>query len=194
MPQTPIVLASTSKYRQTLLSKLHLPFEAAKPNCDETPLVDESPQDLVCRLAEGKATSLANVYPEALIIGSDQVACFEGTILGKPGNRSNAIAQLMACSGRTVTFHTGLCLHNAAKNTSRTIREDFHVHFRALSQQQIERYVDQEQPFDCAGSFKSEGYGICLFERLEGRDPNSLIGLPLIALLELFAHEGVCLP
>jgi len=192
MPQ--LVLASTSPYRSALLDKLGIPFVADAPDADETRRPDEAPQALVCRLAEAKARAVAVRHPDALIIGSDQVACVGDEVLGKPGNRENAILQLTMAAGRSVTFFTGLCLYNSSSHRARVSLEPYRVHFRPLDRAQIERYIDHEQPFDCAGSFKSEGYGITLFSALEGRDPNALIGLPLILLIEMLAQEGVSLP
>jgi MAF protein len=143
------------------------------------------------RLAEAKARAVAGTYPQALIIGSDQVAVIDDDILGKPGDRERAIEQLTRASGKTVVFYTGLCLFNAATGRGRTICEPFRVCFRHLTSAQIAGYVDRERPFDCAGSFKSEGLGIALFERLDGDDPNALVGLPLIRLVGLLADTGV---
>ncbi|WP_078119633.1 Maf family protein [Thiosocius teredinicola] len=190
----PLVLASTSPFRRALLEKLTLPFTTDSPETDETRRNGESPPALVRRLADAKARAVADRHPDALIIGSDQVACVDGEILGKPGDRDNAIRQLSASSGKTVTFHTGLCLLNASSGRAQVEVEPFDVHFRDLTTSQIERYVDHERPFNCAGSFKSEGYGITLFSRLDGRDPNSLIGLPMILLIEMLGNEGVALP
>jgi MAF protein len=192
MPE--IVLASTSPYRRELLARLGLTFEAASPDCVETVLPGEAPDALVRRLSEAKARSIANRFPAALIIGSDQVASLDGEILGKPGGRDKAITQLRKASGRCVTFYTGLSLVDAAHQTALTVCEPFHVHFRSLTPEQIARYVDRERPFDCAGSFKSEGYGITLFARLEGEDPTALVGLPLIRLVQLLGEAGVALP
>ncbi len=189
-----LVLGSTSPFRKALLEKLGIPFCTDTPNTNEARQPGESPTDLVLRLAEAKAREVANRHPAAMIIGSDQVACVDGEILGKPGNRENAIAQLTAAAGKTVTFYTGLCLYNSANEQTQTGVEPFTVHFRNLTPGQIERYVDLEQPFNCAGSFKSEGFGITLFSALEGRDPNSLIGLPLILLVEMLADQGITLP
>ncbi|MDR9468764.1 Maf family protein [Marinospirillum sp.] len=186
-----LVLASSSPYRQQLLQKLQLPFTSASPDIDETPLGHESAPQLVERLACLKAQALAHRFPQALIIGSDQVCCHQGLILGKPGNREQAIQQLSQLQGQSVSFYTGLCLYNATSQQSQSLVDEFKVHFRALSPDQIRFYVDAEQPFDCAGSFKSEGLGITLFQRLEGDDPNSLIGLPLIRLTELLRQAGV---
>jgi len=189
-----LVLGSTSPFRGALLAKLGIPFATDAPHIDEAIRDGESPEQLVARLAKAKARDVAQRHAGALIIGSDQVACVDGRILGKPGSRENAIGQLATAAGKTVTFHTGLCLFNTAENRGRTVVEPFKVHFRALNQDQIERYVDREQPFNCAGSFKSEGYGITLFTRLEGRDPNTLVGLPLIQLVDMLGQEGVVLP
>jgi len=189
-----LVLGSSSPFRKELLDKLGLPFSTAAPDADETRHKGEKPTDLVMRLSEAKAKAVADSHPEALIIGSDQVACVDEQILGKPDNRENAIAQLGAMAGKTITFYTGLCLLNSKTNRSQVLCEPFHVHFRQLSNAQIERYVDREQPFNCAGSFKSEGLGITLFRRLEGDDPNTLVGLPLIRLVEMLDKEGVVLP
>ena len=193
MPQT-LVLGSTSPFRRELLSRLGLPFDTASPDIDESPLAGEAPQALVKRLACLKAQAVSANFDQALIIGSDQVACIDGEILGKPGNRENAIAQLSRAAGRKVTFYTGLCLLNAASGRVQSCCELFSVHFRSLDQAQIERYVDHEQPFGCAGSFKSEGLGISLFSRLEGDDPNALIGLPLIRLVQMLDEEGIAVP
>ncbi|MCB1865988.1 MAG: septum formation inhibitor Maf [Chromatiales bacterium] len=189
--QTRLVLASTSPYRRALLERLGLTFEVASPDIDEQRLPGEAPVALVARLAQAKARACAPAFPDALIIGSDQVAALGDAVLGKPGDRTRAIAQLEAASGRTVEFHTGLCLLNARTGRARIVVEPFSVHFRSLTRARIENYVDREQPFNCAGSFKSEGLGIALFESLQGDDPNALIGLPLIRLIDLLAAEGV---
>jgi MAF protein len=148
---------------------------------------------LVLRLAEAKAVAVAERHPEAIVIGSDQVACIDDQVLGKPGDRARAIAQLERAAGRTVVFQTGLCVLNAITGRTQTLVEPFRVHFRPLSRRHIEAYVDREQPYDCAGSFKSEGLGIALFDRLEGDDPSALVGLPLIRLITLLESEG-CYP
>ena len=189
-----LVLGSTSPFRKALLDKLGIPFITDTPNTDETRRPGETPDRLVRRLAEDKARNVASRFPDALVIGSDQVACVGDEILGKPGNRENAIAQLSAASGKAVTFYTGLCLYNAANDQIQVAVEPFVVHFRVLGSAQIERYIDREQPFNCAGSFKSEGFGITLFAALEGRDPNALVGLPLIRLVEMLDRQGVSLP
>ncbi len=190
----PIYLASTSRYRAQLLTRLGLPFRTAAPHCDETPKDGESAHALVARLALSKASSVASHHPEGLIIGSDQIAEVEGTLLGKPGHFEKATAQLKALSGQRVTFHTGLCVMDARSGDHQTVVEPFSVVFRQLNSQQIERYLWKEKPFDCAGSFKSEGLGIALFERFEGRDPTSLIGLPLMQLVNLLSNAGIDVP
>ncbi len=189
-----LVLASTSPFRAQLLTRLGLPFETDSPEVDEKHLPGEAAEALVQRLARAKAEAVAGRHPDSLIIGSDQVAVIDGEILGKPGERDQAIAQLQRASGKVVTFFTGLCLHNSRSGHSQVVCEPFRVHFRELDTQQIARYIDREQPLNCAGSFKSEGLGITLFRRLEGDDPNALIGLPLIRLTELLHDEGVSLP
>lgn len=186
-----ILLASSSLYRRQLLQKLGLAFEWANPNIDESRQPDENPTQLVRRLAEAKARQLANTYPDHLIIGSDQVATIDDLVIGKPHTHSNAVAQLSSFRQREVTFMTGLCLFNPVASRTQTSVETYKVRFRDLSDEQIENYVQREQPYDCAGSFKSEGLGICLFEQLEGDDPNTLVGLPLIALTRMLAKEGI---
>jgi septum formation protein len=187
----PLLLASSSPYRRALLERLQLPFIWASPAIDESPLPGETAQALVARLAEAKARALLPQHPGHLIIGSDQVAVLEGRILGKPGNLDNARAQLRAASGRRVEFLTGLCLLDGRDGIARCRVAPFAVRFRQLGEAQIERYLERERPFDCAGSFKAEGLGIALFSALEGRDPNALIGLPLIALVDLLGEAGV---
>ncbi|AXW87656.1 septum formation inhibitor Maf [Lonsdalea britannica] len=186
-----IVLASTSPYRRALLEKLAIPFQYASPNVDEAPCPEEDAPTLVRRLAMSKARSLADAYPNHLIIGSDQVCVLNGKITGKPHDRDRAIAQLSQASSRHVTFYTGLALYNSQSAHMHSLVEPYEVHFRALTNKEINNYIEKERPFDCAGSFKCEGLGITLFERLSGRDPNTLIGLPLIALLDLLRQEGV---
>lgn len=191
----PLVLASSSTFRRSLLQRLGLTFSCHSPDIDESRQPGESPVDLVMRLAREKARAVAAQYPGALVIGSDQVAVApDGTVLGKPGDRENAIRQLQASSDSRVVFQTGLCLYNDATGRDQTGCETFTVHFRRLDNDTIERYVDQEQPFNCAGSFKSEGLGIVLFRALEGRDPNALVGLPLIMLTDFLHAEGIMLP
>ena len=185
-----LVLASTSPYRKALLGKLQVKFEMASPDTDESALPGESPEQLVARLAEAKAKAIADRYPHALIIGSDQVAVVDGKIVGKPGDHDNAMAQLKRASGKRVTFLTGLCLYNTLSHRTQVEVAPFSVIFRELTDSQIEHYLQREQPYNCAGSFKSEGLGIALFERLEGDDPNTLIGLPLIRLIRMLESEG----
>ncbi|EPG4816385.1 TPA: septum formation inhibitor Maf [Klebsiella aerogenes] len=185
-----LLLASTSPWRRMLLEKLTLPFECAAPEVDETPQPGESARQLVVRLAQAKAQALASRFPQHLIIGSDQVCVLDGEITGKPHTEENAHRQLRKASGTIVTFYTGLALYNSANGHLQTECEPFDVHFRHLSDQEIEAYIRKENPLQCAGSFKSEGLGIMLFERLEGRDPNSLVGLPLIALCQMLRREG----
>ncbi|SUO98526.1 Maf family protein [Suttonella indologenes] len=180
-----IILASTSPFRKAILENLRLRFSAQSPNIDESPLPHESPQALVERLARSKARAV-DASKEAFVIGSDQVATIDGDILGKPHNITNAIAQLSRFSGREVQFFTGLCLRRG--DILHSLVEPFSVQFRELSPAEIRIYVERELPLNSAGSFKSEGLGILLFSRLIGRDPNALIGLPLIALQELFAQ------
>jgi MAF protein len=186
-----LLLASTSPYRKLLLEKLQLPFICAAPQVDESPLAGESPDALVLRLAAAKAQALSSAYPDHLIIGSDQVCVLDGRISGKPHSEDNARAQLRQASGKRVTFYTGLALYNSRSGHLQALCEPFHVHFRPLTEAEIAAYVQREQPLNCAGSFKSEGLGIALFDRLEGRDPNTLVGLPLIALLEMLRVEGL---
>ncbi len=192
MSQPPIILASTSIYRQQLLHKLNLAFTTLEPVCDETPLANESAEQLVIRLAQTKAQSChAQAAENAFIIGSDQVCVIDGHIIGKPLTHDNAVSQLRQASGRSITFYTGLALYNCQTQQTETILDTFVVHFRQLTDQQIENYLHAEQPYYCAGSFKSEGLGIALFKRLEGKDPNSLIGLPLISLIDLLNNAGI---
>jgi len=194
-PLPSLVLASSSPFRRDLLAKLSLPFEQASPEVDESPLANEMPQQLVVRLAALKAQALAPRFPSSLIIGSDQVAIGpDGQVLGKPHTHERAVAQLLTMSGQRVTFVTGLCLLNVASGQLQTHCEPFDVVFRTLTQHQVERYVTAEQPLNCAGSFKSEGLGIALFRALDGRDPNALVGLPLIALVDMLAKESVFVP
>lgn len=189
-----LVLASSSKYRGQILGKLQLAFSCCGSGVDESPLFDEPPDDLVLRLAEAKAQAAAKTYPRHLIIGSDQVAVCGGTILGKPGNREGAFRQLQLQSGKKTTFYTSLCLLDSGKGTIKTDLDICHVYFRDLNQAQLNRYLDREQPYECAGSFKSEGYGIALFSKIEGDDPNALVGLPLIKLIDLLNQFGVAIP
>ncbi|OYT95896.1 MAG: septum formation inhibitor Maf [Pseudomonas sp. PGPPP3] len=190
----PLVLASSSPYRRELLSRLRLPFTWSAPAIDESHHPNESPESLVRRLAEEKARALAEQHPNHLIIGSDQVAVLDGQILGKPHTMSRAQAQLEAASGASVTFLTGLCLLNSASNRQQTDCIRFTVHFRQLDPERIRRYLEAEQPFDCAGSFKAEGLGVSLFRATEGSDATSLVGLPLIRLVDMLTNESVQIP
>ena len=184
-------LASTSPYRQKLLQKTGLSFSTSAPNVDESSLPGESPSDLVQRLALAKAKKVAESLDDGYVIGSDQVAVFAQHILGKPHTTTNAVNQLQRFSGQKVSFLTGLALFDVAQQSYQLCCEPFHVHFRPLNDDEIRRYIELEQPLDCAGSFKSEGLGISLFEKLEGDDPNSLIGLPLIRLLAMLRQHGI---
>ena len=190
-PTHQIVLASTSKYRRELLTRLGLPFEVASPGVDETPLPNEAPQETSRRLAEAKSRAVAERFPQAIVIGSDQVAVLDGVPLGKPGNHANAVRQLIAMRGKEVVFHTALCLCHAASGRTATRVVPYYVRFREYSDAQIERYLQREQPYDCAGSARCEGLGIVLIAEMRGDDPNALIGLPLIALTEMLAEQGV---
>lgn len=185
-----LILASTSPFRKQLLEKLHLVFDTSKPDVDETALPEETAPALVERLAIAKAQAIAPEFADALIIGSDQVCVNDGEILGKPGNFKNAFKQLKAASGKRLTFYTGLALLNTRTGIVQSLVEPYVVQFRALNDQMINHYLEKEQPFNCAGSFKSEGYGIALFESFEGKDPNSLIGLPLISLIKMLEKEN----
>ena len=174
-----------------LLEKLGLPFRSASPDIDESPMADESPSAYVERLSREKAMALSHTYNDHWIIGSDQCAVLNGDITGKPHTEENAFHQLKAASGQCVEFLTGLCLHHSGTGETFSTVEPFRVHFRDLTDEQIQRYIEKEKPLDCAGSFKSEGAGITLFRRLEGEDPNALIGLPLIRLTDLLMKAGI---
>ena len=186
-----LVLGSSSPFRKALLEKLDLSFDCDSPDIDETPLEGESPKDIVKRLAKLKALAIAVRHPQSIIIASDQCATLDGKIIGKPGDHDNASKQLKVASGRAVTFYTSLCVFNAGTNQFEECTEPFHVYFRELNDSQIENYLQKEKPYNCAGSFKSEGLGISLFERLEGNDPNTLIGLPLIQLIKMLARFNI---
>ncbi|WP_252176205.1 nucleoside triphosphate pyrophosphatase [Endozoicomonas sp. 4G] len=186
-----IILASSSPYRKSLLEKLRLPFQCCSPDIDETPLAGESAEELTQRLSREKALALKTQYPEHLIIASDQAAQLNETILGKPGTIQQAIKQLSDCNGQSVTFYTSLCLLNTQTSQYQVDTVPYTVHFRTLKRIEIENYVKLERPLDCAGSFKCEGLGISLFSKMEGDDPNSLIGLPLVRLNHMLMNEGV---
>lgn len=190
MPST-LVLASSSSFRRVLLARLGIPFEVVTPHVDETPQPGEAPAALVERLAAAKARAAAAERPDALIIGSDQVAVYNDVITGKPRNHAQAVRQLRAASGQKVMLYTGLALLNAATGRLQAEVIPYGIRFRELSDAQIENYLRKEQPYDCAGSVKSEGLGIALLERFEGDDPNALIGLPLIRLVRMLEREGV---
>ncbi|PID48914.1 MAG: septum formation inhibitor Maf [Proteobacteria bacterium] len=193
MPQ-PLVLGSSSPFRRELLERLHLPFVSASPDIDEQSLPNESAYEMVKRLSEAKARAIAKDYPHALIIGSDQCAVLGDTVLGKPGRHEVARQQLRALSGHSVIFLTGLCLYDSQTDTFELDVIPFTVEFRHLSDTEIENYLLKEQPYHCAGSFKSEGLGISLFKRMQGDDPSALIGLPLIRLMEMLRHKGWIIP
>lgn len=186
-----LILASSSPYRREVLQKLHLPFECLSPAIDETPLANESPEHTSLRLAEAKAHKIAETQRNALIIGCDQVATVDGLQIGKPGNHANAVKQLTMLSGREVIFHSALCLLNSASQHMQSTIVPYFVKFKPLTALQIETYLHLEQPYDCAGSAKSEGMGITLLDYMRGDDPNALIGLPLIALVSMLQQAGV---
>ena len=186
-----LVLASTSPYRRELLARLGLPFEVANPQTDESPLPEEPPSAMALRLSEAKARAVAAEYPNALVIGSDQVAELNGRIFGKPGSHERAVAQLKELSGRTVNFFTGLCLLDTRTGQAEVRGVPTLVGFRELTDFEIESYLRREPAYNCAGSAKSEGLGITLLDRIEGTDPNALVGLPLIALCDLLRRHGV---
>lgn len=186
-----LILASTSVYRRQLLERLGMPFTCMAPRVDESRLANESPGEMVSRLAEAKARSAAADAQNALVIGSDQCAVLDDELLGKPGNREKNIEQLKAMAGRPVEFLTAVCLLNTKTGRCQVDTVNFSVRFRRLTEAQISAYVDREQPFDCAGGFKSEGLGIALFESMRGEDPTALIGLPLIRLGRMLESEGV---
>ena len=189
-----LVLASSSPYRRDLLARLRLPFEVAVPDVDETPLAEELPQATALRLAQLKARAVAAQFPDALIIGYDQVALLGEQQVGKPHTHENAKKQLQAASGHAMVFHTALCLYNSSSGNIQARVVPIRIQFRTLSDAVIERYLLAEQPYNCAGSAKSEGLGIALIERFEGEDPNALVGLPLIALVDMLQQEGVAVP
>lgn len=188
-----LILASTSRYRSELLGRLRLAFDTAAPDVDEAPLPGEAPQALAKRLAATKAAAIAAKHPDAWVIGSDQVAALGDMTLGKPGTRAAALVQLAAMSGRSVEFLTAVSLHHCDGRQFDAV-DVTTVHFRGLREDEITRYLDAEQPFDCAGSFKSEGLGIALFDTIQSQDPTALIGLPLIATARLLRHAGFALP
>ncbi len=186
-----LVLGSTSPFRKALLQRLHIDFECDSPDINETPLPDEAVEDMVVRLAIAKAQAISARHPDSLIIGSDQSAVLNGEKLSKPGNFENAFKQLTRASGQKITFQTGLCLLNTNTGNIQSSCAPYTVVFKELTPSMIENYLLKEEPYNCAGSFKSEALGIALFERFEGADPNALIGLPLIELVNFLGNEGV---
>jgi septum formation protein len=187
----PLILASSSIYRQELLKRLRLPFTVVSPDIDESAIFGETPPETALRLAEQKTRALVDQFPDALIIGSDQVAVLNNAAIGKPGNHANAMLQLAEASGNTMYFYTGLCLLNSNTGQAQTKIATNEVKFRKLNSPQIERYLLAEKPYDCAGSAKSEGLGIALIEHIHGDDANALIGLPLIELTTMLIRAGV---
>lgn len=190
----PLILASTSIFRQQMLEKLHIPFKTCKPLVDETPLTNESVEQMVQRLSLAKALAASSDFPAHLIIGSDQSAVLDSKPLGKPHTFEKAQKQLRSFSGKTITFYTGLAVVNSKTGENFEKMDITQVVFRELSDETIDNYLKIEQPLKCAGSFKSEGLGVTLFERIDSRDPNALIGLPLMALTDIFYEMGISLP
>jgi|SRR5690625_1951260 len=190
----PLILASSSVYRQALLDRLQIQYQSCSPDIDESRRPGETAHDYVSRLSVAKAAAVASHYPNSLIIGADQAAVRDGQILGKPGNHARALAQLQQASGRQLDFYSGLALMNSASGQIQVDVIQTRVHFRVLDEAAIERYLQREQPYDCAGSFRSEGLGIALFKRIETDDPTALIGLPLIRLIAMLNAEGITLP
>ena len=193
MSKLKLVLASSSPFRKVLLERLKLPFETVNPDIDETPIAGESPVEMVKRLAIEKAKTVASVYTDALVIGSDQVALHGSTIVGKPRTHDRAVEQLREASGKHVRLYTGLALINTVTKAVQSDVVPFTVHFRKLNDAVIEAYLHKEQPYNCAGSVRAEGLGIVLLDRFEGDDPNALIGLPLIRLVKMLEHENYAL-
>jgi septum formation protein len=187
----PLILASSSPFRRVLLERLMLPFSVEAPEIDESARNGETPEQLVRRLSIEKAQAIATRHSDALVVGSDQVAVHDGLVVGKPRDHAHAVEQLRAASGRTVTLYTGLALINSRTGTIQVEVIPYSVRFRAISDEQIERYLRKEQPYACAGSLRADGLGIALLERFEGEDPNALIGLPLIRLVRMLEAEGV---
>lgn len=187
-----LILASTSKYRKELLQRLQIPFETLSPKVDETPRVGETPEDIALRLAQAKALAISGQHPNAWVIGSDQVLDLHGAALGKPGNHERALAQLQLLRGEKVVFHTALCLAKGSETRLANVKTE--VTFRSLKDAELETYLHLEKPYDCAGSAKSEGLGICLLENVSSSDPTALIGLPLIQLCEFLRQAGFQIP
>jgi len=191
IPRPPLILGSTSRYRRELLERLRLPFEVRSPEVDETPLAGETPAALALRLALAKARAVAAHAPDAVVIGSDQVADLEGTPVGKPGDHARAVAQLRSMRGKAVVFQTAVAVVHRQAGFEASVLVPVRVRFRDLSDNEIERYLRAEQPYDCAGSAKSEGLGIALLTAIESDDPTALIGLPLIRTAELLRQAGI---
>ena len=189
--QTPIILASSSPFRRQLLKRLHLDFDSQAPEVDESILDGESAQDYVLRLAKDQAGKIAEHNPDAIVIGSDQCALLDNQILGKPGIHETALKQLRQAQGKTVTFHTGVCVLNLISGFEAIDSVRFEVDFRQLEDEQLDHYLRMEEPYQCAGSFKSEGYGITLFRAMRGEDPTALVGLPLITLIPMLEAAGI---
>jgi len=186
-----IILASSSPFRKELLDRLHLEYDCISPDVDETLLDNETPDHYVRRLAQLKAQTIADNHPNSVVIGSDQCAVINQNILGKPGNFDNALIQLKSAQGKTAFFHTGLCVLHKQNNFCDVDNILFQVTFRDLNDRQLTRYLKTEEPYNCAGSFKSEAYGISLFASMEGSDPTALMGLPLIRLISMLEAAGV---
>ena len=186
-----LILASTSKYRKLLLQRLGLPFDCEAPDTDESPFLNESPQALVSRLAALKAKSVADRHPQAVVIGSDQLAVLDEQVLGKPGDHQHAVRQLSACSGKTVRFLTAVSVQCISSGFSESYTDTTDVCFRNLTNAEIESYLTREKPYDCAGSFKSESLGVTLFDRIINQDPSALIGLPLIHTTAMLRRAGI---
>lgn len=190
VPRPPLVLGSSSRYRRELLERLRIPFEVASPDIDETPLAGEAPHETALRLSRRKAEAIAARHPGALVIGSDQVATLDGAQIGKPGSHDRALAQLRLMRGRTVIFHSALCLLDSRDGRAQTADVQTRVTFRDVPDSELQAYLHAEQPYDVAGSAKSEGLGIALLSRVESDDPTALVGLPLIALTTMLRQAG----
>ena len=187
----PLVLASSSKTRKSVLEKIQVPFTVAAPDIDETPTPNESPQELVLRLSLAKARRVAETHPQHLIIGSDQVAVHNNQIVGKPKDRDQAVNQLQSSSGKIISLYTGLALLNSSSGSTQSDVLQYQVYFRKLTPKMILDYIDRDKPYDCGGSLRSEGLGIALLKKFEGDDPNILLGLPLIRLIDMLYEEQV---
>lgn len=186
-----IILGSSSPYRKILLQKLQLEFETCSPDIDEIQNADETPEQLVRRLSITKAEAVSVSFPDAMIISSDQVAVYDNKVIGKPGNHQNAVLQLRAFSGQSIQFITGLCLYNTQTRDYQYHQDSTLVRFRKLTDSQINDYLVKDQPYQCAGSFRSEGLGCALFKSIETSDPDALIGLPILKLVEMLAIQGI---